>query len=250
MPSLSGRTAIVTGAQQGIGAAIVRAFAGEGVDVVINWLDGEAAATALAAEAEAAGVGVRLVQGDVSKPADVEAMMAAADDLGGVDILVNNAAIFPRVAFLDMSEDDWDGLMAINLRGVFLCAQAACRRMASAGATGSVINLASVAAFRGSPRGVHYVTGKAGVVGFTRAVSQEMAAFGIRCNAIAPGITNTAQPRYGMTEEEVRQAFEDLPLSGTFEPEHIADAAVFLASDAARKITGQTLHVNGGSYLW
>lgn len=249
-PGLAGKTAIVTGAQQGIGAAIVRAFAREGADVVINWLDDEAAAAALAAEADAAGVSVRLVQGDVSKPADIEAMMAAADDLGGVDILVNNAAIFPRVPFLEMTEDDWDGLMAINLRGVFLCAQAACRRMTAAGTAGAIINLASVAAFRGSPRGVHYVTGKAGVVGFTRAVSQEMAAEGIRCNAIAPGITDTAQPRYGMTEAEVRQAFENLPLSGAIEPADIAEAAVFLASDAARKITGQTLHVNGGSFFW
>ena len=250
MSSLSGKTALVTGAQQGIGAAIARAFAREGANVVINWLDDQAGAEAVMADASGAGVEATLVQGDVSKPADIEMMLAAADALGGVDMLVNNAAIFPRVDFLEMTEADWDGLMAINLRGVFLMTQAACRRMVARGVGGAVVNLSSGAAFRGSPRGVHYVTGKAGIVGFTRAVSQEMAAKGIRCNAIAPGITDTAQPRYGMTEQEITEAFDNLPLSGAVEPEDIAEAAVYLASDRARKVTGQTLHVNAGGYLW
>ena len=250
MSSLSGKTALVTGAQQGIGAAIARAFAREGANVVINWLDDQAGAEAVMADASGAGVEATLVQGDVSKPADIEKMLAAADALGGVDVMVNNAAIFPRVDFLEMTEADWDGLMAINLRGVFLMTQAACRRMVARGVGGAVVNLSSGAAFRGSPRGVHYVTGKAGIVGFTRAVSQEMAAKGIRCNAIAPGITDTAQPRYGMTEQEITEAFDNLPLSGAVEPEDIAEAAVYLASDRARKVTGQTLHVNAGGYLW
>ncbi|MGZ0190316.1 MAG: SDR family NAD(P)-dependent oxidoreductase [Alphaproteobacteria bacterium] len=250
MPRLSGKNTLVTGAQQGIGAAIVQTFAREGANVVINWLDDQAAAESLADEVRAEGVEVRLVQGDVSKPADIERMMAAVDDLGGIDLLVNNAAIFPRVDFLEMTQDDWDGLMGINLRGVFLCTQAACKRMVAAGKGGAVINLSSGAAFRGSPRGVHYVTGKAGIVGFTRAVSQEMAGKGIRCNAIAPGLTDTAQPRYGLTELEIAEAFDNLPLSGVIEPSDIAEAAAFLASDHARKITGQTLHVNAGSYFW
>lgn len=250
MSSLSGKTALVTGAQQGIGAAMIRAFAREGANVVINWLDDQPAADALLAEALVAGVRAVLVQGDVSQPADIERMLAAADGLGGIDVLVNNAAIFPRVDFLEMTAEQWDGLMAINLRGVFLLTQAACKRMVAAGKGGAVVNLSSGAAFRGSPRGAHYVTGKAGIIGFTRAVSQEMAAKGIRCNAIAPGLTDTAQPRYGMTEQEITEAFDKLPLSGAIEPEDIAQAAVFLASDRARKITGQTLHVNAGGYLW
>lgn len=229
---------------------MVRAFAGEGADVVINWLDDEKAAEAIAAEAQALGVQARLAHGDVAKPDDIERMMRAADELGGLDLLVNNAAIFPRVDFLEMTEDDWDQLMAINLRGVFLCTQAACKRMISADKRGAVVNLSSSAAFRGSPRGAHYVTSKAGIVGFTRAVSQEMASKGIRCNAIAPGLTDTAQPRYGMTELEIEQAFDNLPIPGVVDPTDIAEAAVFLASDNARKITGQTLHVNAGSYLW
>ena len=250
MPKLAGKNRIVTGAQQGIGCAVVRAFAREGADVVINWLDDQASAEAIAADARAAGVEARLAQGDVSKPADIEKMMAAADSLGGVDLLVNNAAIFPRAPFLEMNEDDWDGLMAINLRGVFLCTQAACKRMVAAGKGGAIVNLSSGAAFRGSPRGVHYVTSKAGIIGFTRAVSQEMAGRNIRCNAIAPGLTDTAQPRYGLTESEIAEAFQNLPLAGVVEAADIAEAAAFLASDQARKITGQTLHVNAGSYSW
>ena len=138
MSSLSGKTALVTGAQQGIGAAIARAFAREGANVVINWLDDQAGAEAVMADASGAGVEATLVQGDVSKPADIEKMLAAADALGGVDVLVNNAAIFPRVDFLEMTEADWDSLMAINLRGVFLMTQAACRRMVARGVGGAV----------------------------------------------------------------------------------------------------------------
>ncbi len=248
MLRLSGKTALVTGAQQGIGAAIVRKFAAEGSNVVINWLDDQTAAEALAAELS--GIETRLVRGDVSKPTDIEHMMKAADDLGGIDILVNNAAIFPRVKFLQMTTDDWDGLMNINLRGAFLASQAACKRMVETGRQGAIVNLSSAAAFRGSPRGVHYVTAKAGIVGLTRAVSQEMAGSGIRCNAIAPGITDTAQPRYGLSEAEIADAFQNLPLSGVVEPSDIADTAAFLASDQARKITGQTVHVNAGGYFW
>lgn len=250
MQRLSGKTALVTGAQQGIGAAIVRSFASEGANVVINWLDDQAGAEALANEVSGAGAEALLAQGDVSKLDDIERMMLAADELGGIDLLVNNAAIFPRVDFLEMTADDWDGLMAVNLRGVFLCTQAACKRMVRAGKGGVVTNLSSAAAFRGSPRGVHYVTGKAGIVGFTRAVSQEMAHNGIRCNAIAPGLTDTAQPRYGLSEQEIAEAFDNLPLSGVVEPSDIAEMATFLASDQARKITGQTMHVNAGAYLW
>jgi len=254
MSSLSGKTALVTGAQQGIGAAIVRAYARQGANVVVNWLDDAAAAEALASEVLAHGVSARLVQGDVSQPDDIGAMLDAADEMGGIDICVNNAAIFPRVPFLEMTEADWDGLMAINLRGAFLCSQAAAKRMVARGTIGgrggAIVNIASVAAFRGSPRGAHYVASKAGLIGLTRAMALELAPHKIRANAIAPGLTDTAQPRYGMTEQEISQAAHLIPLSGVIRPEEVADAAVYLASEGAAKITGQTLHVNGGSYLW
>ena len=249
MTVLAGRVAVVTGAQQGIGAAIALAAAGAGASVVVNYLDDEEAAAAVVASAQSAGADAVAVQADVSQPAGIERLMAAADGLGGVDILVNNAAIFPRTAFLDMTEADWDGVLTVNLKGPFLCSSAAARRMAAAGRKGAIVNIASGAAFRSSPRGAHYVASKAGLVGLTRATALELAPSGIRVNAIAPGLADTAQPRYGMTEAEIAEAAEQLPLKGLTLPEDVADLAVFLASAAARRITGQTVHVNGGNYL-
>ena len=249
MTVLAGRVAVVTGAQQGIGAAIARAAAEAGASVVVNYLDDEEAAAGVVASAQAAGANAIAVQADIAEPREVERLMAAADDLGGVDILVNNAAVFPRTAFLDMTEADWDGVLTVNLKGPFLCSSAAARRMAAAGREGAIVNLASGAAFRSSPRGAHYVASKAGLVGLTRATALELAPHGIRVNAIAPGLADTAQPRYGMTEDEIAEAAELIPLKGLTLPGDVADLAVFLASAAARRITGQTIHINGGNYL-
>ncbi len=249
MSVLAGRVAVVTGAQQGIGAAIARAAAEAGAGVVVNYLDDAPAAAAVAASVQAAGAEAIAVQADISQPAGVERLMAAADDLGGVDILVNNAAVFPRTAFLDMTESNWDGVLSVNLKGPFLCSLAAARRMTGAGREGAIVNIASGAAFRSSPRGAHYVASKAGLVGLTRATALELAPHGIRVNAIAPGLADTAQPRYGMTEAEILEAAGRLPLKGLTLPEDVARLAVFLTSAAARRITGQTVHVNGGDYL-
>ncbi len=249
MSVLASRVAIVTGAQQGIGAAIALAAAEAGASVVVNYLDDAAAAAAVVASAQSAGADTVAVQADIAEPGEVERLMAAADSLGGVDILVNNAAVFPRTAFLDMTETDWDGVLSVNLKGPFLCSSAAARRMAAAGREGAIVNIASGAAFRSSPRGAHYVASKAGLVGLTRATALELAPHGIRVNAIAPGLADTAQPRYGMTEAEIAEAAGRIPLKGLTLPEDVARLAVFLASAAARRITGQTVHVNGGDYL-
>jgi len=246
--TLAGKVALVTGAQQGIGAAIARAFAKAGASVVINWLDDQPGAEAVAADVRTAGGEAVLVQGSVTDRAAIEAMLAAADGLGGISILVNNAAIFPRTPFLDLTEADWDGLLNVNLRAGFVIAQAAAKRMVAAKTGGAIVNLTSGAAYRGSPRGVHYVTSKAGVIGLTRGMSAELATHRIRVNAIAPGLTDTAQPRYGMTEDEIAAKGATMPL-GLVDAADIADAAVFLASDAARRVTGQVLHVNSGDYM-
>ncbi|PON15301.1 short-chain dehydrogenase [Candidatus Entotheonella serta] len=158
--------------------------------------------------------------------------------------------MFPRVPFLDLTEADWDDVLGVNLKGSFLCTQIVARQMVAEGRSGSVINLTSGAAFRSSHRGVHYVSSKAGILGLTRATALELAPHHIRVNAIVPGLTDTAQPRYGMSEEEVQTAAEHVPLGRIAVPDDIAEVAVFLASDAARHITGQTLHVNGGQYLY
>ena len=162
--------------------------------------------------------------------------------------MVNNAGIFSRVEFLDMTEAQWDVVLNVNLKGTFFCAQAAARQMVARGQGGVIINLAS-GAVRSSPRGVHYVSSKAGIVGFTRAAALELARHRIRVNAIAPGTTDTAQPRYGMSEEELQAVGRQVPLGRMATPDDVADLA-FLASEEARHITGQTIHVNGGSFLY
>jgi len=246
---LDGKIALVTGAQQGIGKAIALAFGREGASVVVNYVDDRRAAEEIVSRIAALGRKAVVAAGDVSKAADVARLIETGRSLGGIDVLVNNAGIFPRVDFLQLTETQWDEVIDVNLKGTFLCTQAAAREMVKQGRGGAVINLASGAAFRSSPRGVHYVASKAGIVGVTRAAALELAPRKIRVNAIAPGLTDTAQPRYGMSEEELQAAGRQVPLGRIGAPEDVAELAVFLASEESRHITGQTIHVNGGQYL-
>jgi 3-oxoacyl-[acyl-carrier protein] reductase len=247
---LAGKVALVTGAQQGIGKAIALAFGREGAHVVVNYLDDQTAGESIAEDIRKMGPHAIAVAGSVARVADVRQMVEAAATWGGINVLVNNAGIFPRVNFLDMAEAQWDEVLNVNLKGTFFCTQMVVRQLVQRGASGAVINLASSAAFRSSPRGVHYVSSKAGIVGFTRATALELARYQIRVNAIAPGTTDTAQPRYGMSEEELQAVGRQVPLGRMAVPDDIAHLAVFLASDEASHMTGQTVHVNGGAYLY
>jgi 3-oxoacyl-[acyl-carrier protein] reductase len=247
---LTGKRALVTGAQQGIGRAIALALAQAGADVAINYLDDAQAAAKVVAAARGFGRRAEPIQGDVGRPASAQALVdAAAAALGGLDVLVNNAGVFPRVAFADMTEADWDHVMNVNLKGGFFASQAAVRAMIAGGAGGAIVNLASQAIRGSSPRGVHYAASKGGVVSMTRAMALELAPHRIRVNAIAPGLTDTAQPRYGSTEDELAVMAAAIPVGRMAQPADIAGMAAFLASDLAAFITGQTMHVNGGTYM-
>jgi 3-oxoacyl-[acyl-carrier protein] reductase len=245
----SGRVVLVTGAQQGIGEAMAIAFAAAGYDVAINWLDNQPAAEAVAATVREMGQRALTVRADVALLEEISGMVdVTLTGLGRLDVLVNNAGVFPRVAFLDMTEADWDLVVDINLKGSAFCAQAAARAMVAAGHGGSIINLSS-RSLAGAVLGVHYSATKAGVVGMTRAMALALAPHRIRVNAIAPGLTDTAQPRYGNTEEELREMARAVPLGRMGTPADIAALGVFLASDAASYITGQVHHINGGAYM-
>jgi NAD(P)-dependent dehydrogenase (short-subunit alcohol dehydrogenase family) len=242
----------VTGAQQGIGAAIAVALAEEGADVAVNWLDDQKAVEAVAARIRAAGRRILPVKADVSKLPEIDAMVAeTVARLGPPDILVNNAGVYPRVPLLEMRESDWDFVLDINLKAGCFATIAVARALLAAGKSGgSIINLAS-AAIRGAVRGVHYSASKGGIVSMTRALALELAPYNIRVNAIAPSLTDTAQPRFGNTTDElIEMARTTMPLGGRMlTPEQIARTAVFLASDDSDATTGQVLHVNGGSYM-
>jgi 3-oxoacyl-[acyl-carrier protein] reductase len=246
---LFGRRALVTGAQQGIGRATVLALAKAGARVAINWLDDEAAATSLAAEVAALGSTAHPVQGNVGSSSDVARIVAEADTaLGGIDILINNAGVFPRSPFLELAESEWDQVHTVNLKGSFLMAQAVARRMVAAGTRGAIVNLSS-SSVRGHALGVHYAASKAGIIGLTRSMALSLAPHGIRVNAIAPGLTDTAQPRYQFSETEMALQSSLVPLGAMAKPGDIADIIVFLASDRSRFITGEVVHANGGLYM-
>jgi len=243
------KIALVTGAQRGIGRAVALRFAQDGAHVALNFFEDKPAAEATAAAIRALGRRCSAIEADVSKPEEARRLVAEAErDLGPIDILINNAGIFPRAAFLELEEAQWDAVLDTNLKGTFVVAQETARRMVKAGRPGAIINLASGAPYRGGVRSTAYMASKLGIVGLTRGMSRELAPHGIRVNAVAPGVTNTAMPRLGNTEEGLAALARSNPTGRLAEPEDIADVIVFLATDEARHLIGQLIHVNGGDY--
>jgi len=245
--SLAGRVGLVTGAQQGIGRAIAEALGQAGASVVINWLDDEEAAEEVVAVIREAGADAVTVRGDVAARADCERMFAAGAELGGIDLLVNNAGVFPRIPFLEITDEAWNRVQEVNVVGGMRCTQLLGRELAAQARSGAVVNIASGAFFGPPSEAAHYVASKGAVIGMTRAAAVELAQYGIRVNAIAPGLVDTAQPRGGLTEDQIDQISDGVPLGAMAQPTDIAGVAVFLCSDAAGHITGQTIQVNGGT---
>ncbi len=245
----AGKVVLVTGAQRGIGRAIAIRFAEAGADVALNYLDDKAAAESAAAEITALGRKATTIGADIAKPEQARRLVADAERaLGPIDVLVNNAAIFPRAPFLDLTEATWDAVLDTNLKASFVCAQEVARRMVAARRPGTIINISSGAPYRGSMRATAYMASKLGIVGLTRGMARELTPHGIRVNAVAPGVTNTAMPRLGNSDEALAALGRSNPTGRLAEPDDIADVVVFLATDDARYVVGQLIHVNGGDY--
>ncbi|NLF12380.1 MAG: SDR family oxidoreductase, partial [Anaerolineaceae bacterium] len=195
-----------------------------------------------------AGAGRALaVRADVTRPADAEAIVqAAVETFGRLDILVNNAGTYPSADIVDMDEAQWDLVLAVNLKGTFLCSQAAVRRMIAQG-RGTIVNVASVDAKTRTTGNAHYAAAKAGVISFTRTLACEMAPHGIRVNAVAPGwiATKTLKAK----SDRWKRAIEEIPVGRLGTPEDVAEAVLFLVSDVAGYITGEVLDVNGGMVM-
>jgi 3-oxoacyl-[acyl-carrier protein] reductase len=248
MDKLRGKTAIVTGGARGIGAAIAVAFAAEGADVVIADRLGEEVAARVVEQIEAAGRKAVFVPADVADEEQVRAMVDRAyAELGEVDILVNNAGVVSQQFFHELPVAEFDRVLGVNLRGVFLCTRFVLPRMLARG-SGNVINVASQLGQIGGTEMVHYSASKAGVIGLTKALAREVSTKGIRVNAIAPGPILTDMMAEE-TDEWAAQKLSELPINRFGEANEVAPTAVFLASDDSSYYIGQTLCPNGGDVM-
>lgn len=249
---ITGKVAIVTGAASGIGRAIALDLAGSGANVVIadTALGG---AEKVAREIESAGGKAIAIETDVTDSKEVEQMVQQTiEGFGKIDILVNNAGIIGRSSVMDMKEDELDRTFEVNLKGVVLCSQAVARHMIEQ-KSGKIVNMGSSLSSRASVcnlsgGGADYCASKAAVQAFTRALAMELGPYGINVNAVAPGTTNTPMHE-GLWEMATIYLQNSVPLGRLAEPEDIADVVLFLVTDAARYVTGQTIHVNGGQIM-
>ena len=245
MKLLEGKIAIVTGASRGIGKAIAQMFVDQGATVCFTYMSSEEKAKALESELSAKG---GTVKGFKSDAGDFNAAQKLSDDViaefGQIDILINNAGITRDNLLMRMSEDQWDEIMAVNLKSVFNLTKAVLKPMLKARA-GSIINMSSVVGVKGNAGQANYAAAKAGVLGFTKSIALELGSRNIRCNAIAPGFIETEMT--AALDEKTVQGWRDaIPLKRGGTPEDVANLCVFLGSDMSAYITGQTINVDGG----
>lgn len=248
MSKLTGKTAIVTGASRGIGAEIARKFAADGAKVVVNYSGSQEKAEAVVADIQANGGEAIAVKANVSDAESVKAMVdETMKTFGSVDILVNNAGITRDNLMMRMKDDEWDDVINTNLKGVFICTKAVTRQMMKQRA-GRIVNIASIVGVMGNAGQANYVASKAGVIGLTKTTARELASRGITANAVAPGFITTDMTDQ-LTEDVQKAMLGQIPLGRFGAPEEVAKAALFLASDDASYMTGQTLHLDGGMVM-
>ena len=242
---LKGKVAIITGSGRGIGKAIALKLAENGADIVINDIPGSDYADETKKEIEALGVKAIVVRGDVRNKADVDELInKTVETFGKIDILVNNAGITRDGLMIRMSEEDWDMVLDINLKGAFNCIKAAARPMMKQ-RSGSIINIASVVGVMGNAGQANYTASKAGLIGLTKTVAKEFSSRNIRANAVAPGFIESHMTDV-LPEDVKKQYFDAIPLSKFGTTEDVAKAVLFLASDLSSYVTGQTINVDGG----
>lgn len=247
---LSGRVAIVTGGSGTIGRAISLALAREGAAVCITYFENaeraDELARAITREKKVAALALPM---DVrNRDSCLRAVAACESALGGIDILVNNAGVNRPADFDRVSEEDWDYVLAVNLKGPFLCAQAVLPALVRRGG-GSIVNVGSVSGQYGGPRTAHYAASKAGLISLGQVIARFGAKYNVRCNTVAAGLIGSEMAETALVAAGVRDQLKGILLGRLGSPEEVAEAVIFLASDASSYVTGQTLNVNGGLYF-
>ena len=245
---IEGKVAFVTGASRGIGRAIALTLAEAGADVAVNYAGNAAAAEEVAAEIRKMGRRALILQGDVSQTEAAASMLdAVVAEFGRCDILVNNAGITRDGLLMRMKEEDWDAVLDTNLKGVFNCTKAALKYMMKQ-RSGKIVNIASVVGIMGNAGQANYAAAKAGCIGFTKSAAKEVASRGITVNAVAPGLIATDMTSV-LPEKVIEEMASGIPLKRAGQPVDVAKAVLFLVSDDAAYITGQTLNVDGGMVM-
>ncbi|HGN7117032.1 TPA: 3-oxoacyl-[acyl-carrier-protein] reductase [Staphylococcus aureus] len=242
------KSALVTGASRGIGRSIALQLAEEGYNVAVNYAGSKEKAEAVVEEIKAKGVDSFAIQANVADADEVKAMIKeVVSQFGSLDVLVNNAGITRDNLLMRMKEQEWDDVIDTNLKGVFNCIQKATPQMLRQ-RSGAIINLSSVVGAVGNPGQANYVATKAGVIGLTKSAARELASRGITVNAVAPGFI-VSDMTDALSDELKEQMLTQIPLARFGQDTDIASTVAFLASDKAKYITGQTIHVNGGMYM-
>jgi 3-oxoacyl-[acyl-carrier protein] reductase len=248
---LDGRVALVTGASSGIGRSVAKLLAASGAQVAINFHRNDKGAQTTRDEITAAGGRAIAIQADVTRASEVKSLIErTTTELGPIDILVNNAgSLIERLRILELTEERWDEVIDLNLKSAFLCCRAVAGSMMER-KVGTIINVSSIAGRTGGALGsIHYSTAKGGLITFTKGLAKELAPFGIRVNAVSPGVIDTRYHEQFSTAEMMKGYVSAIPLGRVGTADEVAEVICFLASDAASYVVGETIEINGGMFM-